>query len=988
MILGLESPKSILNRLGTVPPVFDQDRAVRTLADLKASLPADPSDETARALEQVLTDPRAQQLLTSVFSNAPYLARTALRNGPFLPQLLLDAPEDVLDRILRDVAVHAQAATKITDVMVVLRRAKMKAALLTAVADLAGVWDVFEVTAALTRFADVCLQSSLRWLLSEAARDGTIEPKDAAHPEVGSGLFVIAMGKYGAHELNYSSDIDITIFFDDAIMPLSPDIEPQQFAVRLTKTVVKMMQEITGDGYVFRVDLRLRPDAGATAVALSTSAAEQYYESLGQNWERAAMIKARVAVGDLSAGERFLRGLSPFIWRKNLDFATIEDIHSIKRQIHRHGGAKPIGVAGHNVKLGLGGIREIEFFVQTQQLIVGGRYPNLRNRTTCGALDDLAKHGMFDSKTAEELKDSYKFLRMVEHRLQMREDMQTQEIPKRAEDIDNIARFSGFEDTTDFEAILIGHLTRVNGHYNALFAEAETLGSEYGNLVFTGVDDDPETLETLAEMGFSRPGNVAEMIRRWHFGRMRATRSQRARALLTKLVPVILDVVAKTPDPDVTFSRFDAFLGGLPAGVQLFSLFSSHKELFSLLINALGTAPRLGPYLAQNSGVLDALLDADFMGSLPSQGELEAEFGDLLKGIGDFESTLDESRRWGKDHGFRIGMQVLQGILKAEAAGRAYADLAEVVIRGLAPKALDEVARTHGHIADSTYAVVAMGKLGGRELTATSDVDLIYVYDYPSELPESDGARPTPGPRYFTRAAQRLIAALSAPTAEGVLYKVDMQLRPSGKAGPIATQFASFGRYYEQEAWTWEKMALTRARVVAGTGDLATHIGHEIRAVLCARRDTAALAKDVTDMRERMVRERGSDNVWQLKQVRGGLVDLEFICQFLQLAHAADAAEILDQNTSQAFRKMKAAGVLDAKLAQRLINATELMHNLTQVVRIAVDGPSDLQNVGDSLGSLLCRTGGVGNMDQLTDLLRATQLDVLSAYKTIVEAAC
>ena len=400
----------------------------------------------------------------------------------------------------------------------------------------------------------------MRWLFAEAAQAGKYVPPVPDRPDVGSGYAIIAMGKHGAGELNYSSDVDIMVFFDEGTLSEALTVEPREFCVRLTKQLVKIIQEMTADGYVFRVDLRLRPDAGATPVAISMDAAEQYYESMGQNWERAAMIKARAAAGDIEAGKAFLATLNPFIWRKHLDYAAIEDVHSIKRQIHRQGGHRAIGVLGHNVKLGLGGIREIEFFVQTQQLILGGRYEALRNRVTCTALSDLANAGVIDKDVAADLVDSYIFLRTVEHRLQMREDAQTHSIPTNQDEVDNVARFAGYGETSEFEFDLVRHLQRVNRHYMALFEQEDPLSSTEGALVFTGVEDDPETVETLSKMGFERAPQVAATIRNWHFGRIRATRSKRAREILTKLVPVILKVISKTSDPDVTFCPFSRFL--------------------------------------------------------------------------------------------------------------------------------------------------------------------------------------------------------------------------------------------------------------------------------------------------------------------------------------------------------------------------------------------------------------------------------------------
>ncbi len=981
-----ESPRSILRRTVATPPVFDSARAERAWTGLVAYSQADGGGARSR-YRAFIDHPRSREVLSAIFGNSGHLTRVADRIHMDLPGLFFDEPERLFDRALEDLGRVGVSGVSFDDLMSFVRCTKERAAFLIAAADITGVWDLFRVTDALTRLADAALTAALRWLLADAADAGKFTPARSDRPEAASGYAIIAMGKHGARELNYSSDIDMMVFFDETTLPTAPGVEPREFCVRLTKKLVRILQESTADGYAFRVDLRLRPDAGATPVAIPMDVAERYYESVGQNWERAAMIKARPAAGDIEAGTRFLTRLRPFVWRKYLDHAAIEDIHSIKRQIHRRGGHRAIGVPGHNIKLGLGGIREIEFFVQTQQLILGGRHEILRNRMTCAALEDLARAGFISRTAASELVASYVYLRTVEHRLQMREDAQTHTIPARPDELDNVARFSGYGDTEEFKADLLAHLTRINAHYNALFEKEDPLSSTEGVLVFTGVEDDPETVETLSRMGFERAHQVAATIRKWHFGRIRATRSKRARELLTKLVPVILESVAKTSDPDVTFARFQDFLAGMSSGVQLFALFFNRQDLLELVMEALGTAPRLGPYLAKNSGVLDALLDTDFLTTLPDRDDMSVNLESALKSSTSFEEILDASRRWGKDQVFRVGLQVLRGTLHADSAGKAFADLADTLIEALLPAALDDVAKSHGAIEDPNFAVVAMGKLGGRELSATSDVDLIFVYDHDGEEMTSGGARPVAVSRYFARVAQRFIAALSAPTAEGALYEVDMQLRPSGSSGPIAASFDAFSRYYDNDAWNWERLALTRARVVAGPPRFSDKVRGKIRRVLSESRNPSRLAKDVLDMRHRLAREKGTGSCWNLKQVRGGLIDLEFTCQYLQLIFASAHPQILNQNTCAVYRNIKQAELIPRQRAEDLLKAGTLMHSLTQVLRIAVDGRFRPDEAGDGLKALLVRVGGARDFSDLEARLVDAQRGAYSAFQEIVEAA-
>ncbi len=534
------------------------------------------------------------------------------------------------------------------------------------------------------------------------------------------------MGKYGAFELNYSSDIDIVVFYDAHRFPFRKKDDLRGAAVDIVKGLVKLLSEITADGYVFRVDLRLRPDAGATQVAISTDAAEAYYEGMGQNWERAAMIKARACAGDPVAAATFLKAIEPFVWRRSLDYAAIEDIHSIKRQIHAHGGHGAIAVAGHNVKLGRGGIREIEFFAQTQQLILGGRYPDLRARRTLDAIEALRLRDRVSDDAAADLTEAYRYLRKLEHRLQMIEDEQTHTLPKSEEGISHVACFMGYADGAAFGIDLARTLATVQGHYARLFEQSAPLSAPKGSLVFTGVEEDPETLATLTNLGFKDPRHVSAAIRGWHHGRIRATRSARAREILTKLMPVLLEALAATADPDAAFAQFDRFVTRLPAGVQLFSLFLANPQLLRRVAGICGSAPRLADHLARSPGVLDALLDPDYIGALPSRAELDRLFADLLARAPDFESVLDTARRFAREQAFRVGVQIVEGGIAADRAGLAFAAIAECVIVGLFAATQKELAVSAGH-APGAFAVIAMGKLGGRELTASSDLDMSFV---------------------------------------------------------------------------------------------------------------------------------------------------------------------------------------------------------------------------------------------------------------------
>ena len=944
------------------------DRAMETLAADAAS-----SGSPGRALEALLRTDAARTLLRAAAGNAPYLARLMQREAAWLPEALGADPAIARQNILQACKAGMAAAADISEVMEAARTGKRRMALLTALADMAEAWALEDVTEALSDLADTVIEEALRWLLRAAADAGDCTLSSDADPTRQSGLIILAMGKYGARELNYSSDIDIIVFFEPGRLAIAERLDPSSFFVRITKNLVRILQEPTGGGYVYRTDLRLRPDAGATNIAISVNAAELYYESMGQNWERAAMIKARACAGDREAGERFLGMIAPFVYRRYLDFAAIEDIHSLKRQTHAHRGHAAIAVEGHDIKLGRGGIREIEFFVQIQQLIGGGKAPALRGRQTLPMLDVLAEEGWIDSAAAGELSEAYRFLRMLEHRLQMVNDEQTHRMPKSSDGVADIGTFMGFDDPDRFRAELTRILTTVQGHYARLFEAEPSLSGEAGSLVFTGTDDDPDTVETLSTMGYASPSGVIA--------------TARARELLTKMTPSLLRALASTDKPDQALSRFDRFLSGQPAGVQLFSLLYQNPALFDLIAEIMGSAPMLARHLERNPAILEAVIAADFYGPLPEADTRADEVREALSPARSFEQTLDLARIYAREQMFQIGVQVLTGTAPAREAGPAYADLASALVDGLLPSVRGEIMRDHGDITGGAFAVVAMGKLGGREMTATSDLDIIAIYEFEGEMADSDGARPIDAVKYYTRLCQRLISALTVPTAEGPLYEVDMRLRPSGRAGPLATRLRSFMTYHRESAWTWEKMALTRARVISGTPVMRAMVGQSIHEALCERRDPRKVMRDVSEMRGRVRAELGSDDLWDLKHGAGGLVDLEFTVQALQLVHAHRHPGLLDPNTRTAIDKLVRAGVVPRETGGALVAAADRLHNLTQVLRIAVEGRFDPSVASPSLQSRLCRAVDVPGLQVLERELAEAKQAIGRGFEVLVEAA-
>jgi len=982
LLLDLSRPDAPLPR-----PADPRLRDLGVVAWHTALAEAASPEDAARARAWA-DNARGKALLDAIFGNSPFLSKLAVAEWPLLLRLVEDGPDAIFDEIAGGIERHAASDDDQAALMRRLRIAKRQAALVAGVAELAGAWSLEQQMAALSRVAEGAIGAAVRHLLRAGAQRGAIRLADPDHPERGSGLIVLGMGKLGGGELNYSSDIDLILLFDSAQNASPTPMDAQALFARLARDLVRILDERTGDGYVFRTDLRLRPDPRSTPLALSTAAALSYYESVGQNWERAALIKARPVAGDRAAGERFLTELQPFIWRKNLDFAAIADIHSIKRQIQAHKGGGRIAIEGHDIKTGRGGIREVEFFAQTQQLIWGGRLLALRAAPTCTVLRRLAATGRIDLAAADTLIADYRFLRRVEHRLQMVDDAQIHRLPADRDGVARLATFLGYTDPDAFVAELRGHLQSVERHYAELFEEAPTLSGP-GNLVFTGTDDDPETLATLARLGFAEPPRVAEMVRGWHHGHMRATRSQRAREILTELVPELLRTFGATANPDTALLRFDHFLERLPAGVQLFSLFHANPGLLSLVADIMAEAPRLAENLAQRPALLDAVLTAEFSAALPDRAGLAADLAAVTAGARDFQDLLDIVRRWTNERRFQVGVQLMRRNIEGARTGMALADIAETALGALLPAVTADFARTHGEVPGGAFAVVAFGRLGSREMTLASDLDLILIYDAPGydlsgESPGSDGTRPLPVSTYYARLSQRLISAITAPTAEGKLYEVDMRLRPSGDSGPIASSLAAFAQYQRDSAWTWEHMALTRARPIAGDEALQGRIREAIATALRRPRDPHVLVADVADMRRRIVESVPRPSPWDLRNRRGGLIDLEFTVQYLMLREAARRPDVLRRETGAALTALGEAGVLSPQGVHELSEALGLLRHLRALLALLFDGVPDPKALAGPAGATLARCAGAVDFPRLDADMVAACSRVRAWYERLI----
>ncbi len=975
---------SFLPEKNNLPKIANVERSATGLEAWSEAVKALADQDTATAASELTSNPSGAALLTAIFGNSPFLEQCATREIPSFIAFLAEGPEQALGKEIHRLSKDVSSLTDRTAVMRGLRHARRRGALVIALADITQIWSVDEVIQALSRLADALISSAVCHLLRQAHARGELVLPHPDQPERDCGYLILGMGKLGARELNYSSDVDLIVLFDPDKVDYRHQRAPQEGYVRLTRELMRILDERTTDGYVCRTDLRLRPDPAAMPLAISINSALTYYESMGQNWERAAMIKARPIAGDMRLGDQFLQELRPFIWRKHLDFWAIQDVHSIKRQIHAQKGGSKIAVQGHNIKLGRGGIREIEFFVQTQQLIWGGRNPALRCQRTVDGLSALAVAGQIAETTADELTAAYGYLRRLENRLQMVDDRQTHDLPDSPEGVREIAAFLGHDDVTAFESELLAQLRVVEDHYARLFEEAPDLSGP-GNLVFTGGEIDPGTDTTLREMGFSDGSRVFHLVRGWHHGRYRATRSTRSRQLLTEIMPALLLALSQTAHPDQALLRFDAFLAKLPAGVQLFSLLVSNPRLLDLLSEIMGGAPQLAESLSARPVLLEAVLSSDFFESAPDASRLADELTETLVQARDFQDVLDLTRRWSSDLKFQSGLRLLRHTADIDESGMALSDVADTVIRGLYPQVQTEFARRHGAPPGGGLAVLALGTLGGREVTVSSDLDLVFLYEEPRDAKPSDGAKPLQPALYFARLAQRFINALTAQTAEGGLYEIDMRLRPSGKSGPIATSLKGFLAYHSKEAWTWEHMALTRARVVSGGADFAARIEGGIQKILCQPRDPQKLVRDISEMRQRIEKEHPAKSLWSVKYLRGGLVDLEFLAQYLQLRHAATHSEILDSSTQRVFEKLAERELLNAETARRLVAATRLVRQVQGLLRLTVGPAYDADSLPDGLQISFANAAGAGSFAALRQDLTETAAYVNTTFAELID---
>jgi len=857
-----------------------------------------------------------QELIEGTAGCSPYLAGHLVKEVAWLSGAFDDANVAVQ-------SLFADLKQVAPDVLpVALRRAKRKIAALTALGDLSGAWPLEKVTGTLSDFADLATHLAMRAAVGAEIRRKKLPGASEEDAETAGGLVALAMGKMGAGELNYSSDIDLICLFDESRYDPEDFGDARASLIRATRKMSAMLNDLTSEGYVFRTDLRLRPDPAVTPVCLGMEAAERYYESLGRTWERAAYIKARACAGDVQAGEQFLKALTPFVWRKHLDFAAIEDAHAMRLRIREHKGlGGPITLPGHHMKLGRGGIREIEFFTQTRQLIAGGRDPSLRVRGTVDGLKVLAEKGWITDGVRDALTSHYRFHREIEHRVQMVNDAQTHLLPGNDEGFERLACFVG-RPLDELKADLSERLEEVHAMTEDFFA--------------------PDAAAPEQQHAFDEA-----IIGRWPS--YPAMRSERATEIFSRLRPTILGRLQQAAKPDEALVAFDGFLSGLPAGVQLFSLFEANPHLIDLLLDIAGTAPDLARHLSAHAKVFDAVIGGDFFADWLGEEALTDIFNAELAEFEDYESKLDTTRRQYKEWHFRIGVHHLRGLISAEEAGRQYADLAGAVLRALWPVVIDQFALKHGRPPGRGAILVGMGSLGAQRLNSRSDLDLIVIYDAAGDE-FSEGRKPLASRTYYARLTQAMVTALSAPMAEGRLYEVDMRLRPSGNQGPVATSLESFRDYQTNSAWTWEHLALTRARVIAGPHDLGQEVENFRCALLGKSRNASQVFADTAEMRDKIAAAKGQGGTWDAKLGVGKLQDIELVSQALALTSGTPVQSVVGGLSAGV-----SGGQITEAQFETLHQTYRLQWKIQAVTKLLSDKPLEPERIGQGGRAFLLR---------------------------------
>ena len=927
---------------------------------------------------QTRNTPQLSPLRSWLTECSPYLSKIILQNPNLVSRLETQNAEDVFQSLLQDFENPAQQQ----DTMAQLRHFKQRCHLVIAYADVQGSWQQEQVLFYLSRCADACIQRALRFVWQRSADSYSIAYEK-------SGLFILAMGKLGGFELNYSSDVDLVIFYDPSVFARIKQIpDPTAFIQKIIRHFVELMTRQTQDGYVWRIDFRLRPDHGTYAAAISLPAAEGYYEHYAQNWERAAFIKARHVAGDKRTAQKFLQYLKPFIWRKHLDFTAINDMRALKIIMQKKS-AIDDNILALDIKRGKGCIRDIEFFVQNFQLLWGGRIPDLQTPSTLKALQKLHKHKKITATTYNKLKEAYLFFRQLEHRLQMRLDQQTHSLPRDRQNIEALAQFMGMQTTAQLQDNIQKHRRYVEYVYQTTFEKQKNDNQQEEHSfalrhMMMNPDLEQTALNALKQEGFRKPETILPRLRKWLQGQYPATESDNNQNDLRRLLPRILTTFGQQGEPEDAFTAFDQFLAALPIGTQLFGRLQFQTSLLTMLIELMGKAPRLARRLSKRPALIDAMLESDFLTTIPNAKQVEQQLKSRLKNSRDLVDSLDIARRWSKDVKFQLGVHILQNKINAHHATPHYTAIADCLIKTLKPRIEKAFQKTYGQFDNGELAIIAMGKWGSGELLGASDLDMIFIYTNHDLNARSNGSKPLDPPAYYTRLAQRIISAITTETQDGELYVIDVKLRPSGEQGPLACSLEAYAKYQNDSAWDWEHMALTRARVLTASKTFENAITKVITETLTKKRQKDKLIDHLISMRHIIEQENNQNqDIWNMKHRIGGIIDIEFIAQYLQLLHAHRYPDMLATNTLQALHNAEHNNLITSTQHQQLQDALQFWQRLDGIQRLC-HKEQQRDPINKGLVTTLTLASQTASLSELYDLSESHARHVAQLFAAII----
>jgi len=966
-----ELHRIVINSLHTPNP----DMALNAFERLAGVIP--PAD-----LAELAGRKRRLAQFVNLCGSSPFLVNLIYKTPATVRTLFLENAIDLsrsADEMLAAVRLQINDSTDFSELQKQLRIFKRAEILRIAARDLNGLAALEEVTDELSSLASSSLQAAYevcrRCLIREYGQPMMETPEGVRE----AGMTVIGMGKLGGRELNFSSDIDIIYFYEsdkgetagvqNGSSARKGVVSLHSFFNKLGEMISKALSQVTEDGFVFRVDVGLRPEGKSGDMAVSLRSAEVYYESWGQSWERTAMLKARPVAGSLELGEQLLSMLQPFVYRKYLDYNLIEDMKHMKQKIDASLAHAREGE--NNLKLGRGGIREIEFFIQALQLVYAGKNPRLRERNSLKALDSLLAAQLVNEEDHRKLQDAYRFLRTTEHRIQVVQERQTHNLPTRPEEMLALARRCGYlrvNGLERFRAVLDEHRGNVSVIYGTLFhSRDENLQQDLipETLFFLDHRADSDLVkDMLAERRFEDVERAYENLTLLRRGPVKGNLTERSRRLLEKITPLLLQKVFDSPDPDMALANLERFLSVIATRPSYYALLAENRETRKLVVSLFGMSAFLSKILINHPEMLDSMASSNYASTAKSKESMAAELVIMLEQSDYFEDRLDVLRRYRNEEFLRIGLNDIYGKLLQGEVTTQLSLLGETCLTAAYRLAVDELKRfgrprcqREGQAVEANLAIIGMGKLGGGDLNYHSDLDIIFVYDHQGY---TDGEKQISNHEYFAKLAQKIISILTMQTREGYVYKIDTRLRPSGNAGPLVTSLDSFLEYHRKEAQIWERQALTKARVVLGDPVLAEQLHEVIRHTIYGDTIDDEGRAEIHRLRMRMENElaREKEGSYNIKTGRGGMVDVEFAVQYLQLRHGCRYPELRTTNTVAALKEISGLGLLPEGDAETLLGGYKFLRKLENRLRIIHDySVNDLTGPRNYMDKLARRLG-------------------------------